>query len=90
MRQQPEERLFAVADDAYESTDRHTEGIGAAVAALVDELASPAVPTIKTAIQEFSWGNYGLDLLEDIDSDEWATALAITISRALLIREVGQ
>lgn len=47
------------------------------------EDAGPDVELIKQAILDFSWGNYGLDEVENTESDAWSGDLAAAIANAI-------
>ncbi len=41
-----------------------------------------SVEELTAIIRDFDWGNFGLDEIEDIDSDDWAVALAREIANS--------
>jgi hypothetical protein len=41
------------------------------------------IAAVKEAIVEFPWWNYGLDEVDNAQSDEWAEALAEAVVAAL-------
>lgn len=50
----------------------------------MEEDEEQLIQFIKVKIQRFPWGNYGMDIVEQAESDEWAFCLAQEIANGLV------